>query len=149
MASHSRSPAGIVRSFLPPPAVFALTVISAGAILMIYNALRSGNPLQTGYDLTLFSPNIPLGLYKLLFSPLRGFFIYSPILILSLPGWWRLRQTHPAEAWLFAALAGVTIGLFSAWSSGEGLSWGSRFLVPVEHMGFCRGKTSRISYVVR
>jgi hypothetical protein len=98
---------------------------------MTYNAIRSGNPLQTGYDLTLFSPNILFGLYKLLFSPLRGFFIYSPILILSLPGWWLLRHTHPAEAWLFAGLAGVTIGLFSAWSSGEGLSWGSRFLVPV------------------
>ncbi|MBI1881328.1 MAG: hypothetical protein HYR94_24370, partial [Chloroflexi bacterium] len=55
---------------------------------------------------------------------------YSPILTLSLPGWWLLRKIHPAEAWLFAALAGVTIGLFSAWSSGEGLSWGSRFLVP-------------------
>ena len=123
---HLVSPA-----FLQPLVVFLLTIAIAGAILIGYNALRSGNPLQTGYDLTLFSPNILLGLYKLLFSPLRGFFVYSPILILSLPGWWLLRRTYPAEAWLFAGLTGVTIGLFSAWSSGEGLSWGSRFLVPV------------------
>lgn len=120
----------LASSFLPF-VIFGLTIAFAGAILMGYNALRSGNPFQTGYDLTLFSPNILLGLYKLLLSPLRGFFIYSPILILSLPGWWLFHKTHPAEAWLFAGLTGVTVALFSAWSSGEGLSWGSRFLVPV------------------
>lgn len=121
----------VLASFIGPITVFGLTIAFAGAILMSYNALRSGNPFQTGYDLTLFSPNILLGLYKLLLSPLRGFFLYSPILLLSLPGWWLFRKTHPAEAWFFAGLAGVTIALFSAWSSGEGLSWGSRFLVPV------------------
>ncbi len=103
----------------------------AGAIFLAYNGARSGNPLQTGYDLSLFQPNILLGLYKLLFSPLRGLFIYSPLLVLSVPGWFRWRRTHPAEAWLVAGQVGVTLLLFSAWSSGEGLSWGSRFLVPV------------------
>ncbi len=130
-AFRSSKAKGFVRSAVAPVVVFILTVAVAGVILLGYNALRSGNPLETGYDLTLFSPNIPLGLYKLLFSPLRGLFVYSPILLLSLPGWWFFRQSRPAEAWLLAGLVGVTIGLFSAWSSGEGLSWGSRFLVPV------------------
>jgi len=103
----------------------------AGAIFLWYNWARSGNPLQTGYDLSIFSPNLLLGLYKLLFSPLRGLFIYSPILILSIPGWFKLKKHHPAEAWLIAGLAGVTLLLFSAWTSGEGLSWGSRFLLPI------------------
>jgi hypothetical protein len=116
---------------LLPILTFCLAVGLVGAILMGYNALRSGHPFQTGYDLTLFSPHIWLGLYKLLLSPLRGFFVYSPILLLSVPGWWFLQRRRPAEAWLLAGLAGVTIGLFSAWSSGEGLSWGSRFLVPI------------------
>jgi hypothetical protein len=116
---------------LGPVLIFAAAVAAVGLVLLGYNALRSGNPFQTGYDLTLFSPNVLLGLYKLLFSPLRGLFIYSPLLLLSLPGWWLFRKRYAAEAWLFAGLAGVTIGLFSAWSSGEGLSWGSRFLVPV------------------
>lgn len=110
---------------------FILALAVPGAILLAYNALRSGDPLQTGYDLTLFTPNLALGLYKLLFSPLRGLFIYSPVFLLSLPGWWLFRKSYPAEAWLFAGLVGVTVTLFSAWSSGEGLSWGSRFLVPV------------------
>ncbi len=112
-------------------AVFGLAVGYIGILLMLYNDARASDPFQTGYDLTLFSPNVLLGLYKLLFSPLRGLFIYSPIFLLSLPGWWHLRKTHPAEAWLFAGLVGSTLALFSAWSSGEGLSWGSRFLVPL------------------
>jgi hypothetical protein len=81
--------------------------------------------------LTLFSSNPWLGLYKLLFSPLRGLFIYSPLLLLSLPGWWYFRRRYPAEAWLFATLIGSTLTLFAFWASGEGLSWGSRFLVPL------------------
>lgn len=116
---------------LRPLLAFAAALAVPGLILLTYNAIRSGNPFQTGYDLSLFTPNVALGLYKLLFSPLRGLFVYSPVLILSLPGWWVFRRRHPAEAWLFAGLVGVTLGLFSAWSSGEGLSWGSRFLVPV------------------
>jgi hypothetical protein len=118
-------------AILISPAAFILAAVLPGFILMAYNAARSGNALQTGYDLTLFSPNFLLGLYKLLFSPLRGLFVYSPILLASLPGWRQLRRQHPAEAWLCAGLVGVTVGLFSAWSSGEGLSWGSRFLVPI------------------
>ncbi|MBI1881202.1 MAG: phospholipid carrier-dependent glycosyltransferase, partial [Chloroflexi bacterium] len=59
--SHSASPPHrVIWSFLPPLATFALAVIFTGVILMTYNTLRSGNPLRTGYDLTLFSPNILL-----------------------------------------------------------------------------------------
>lgn len=114
-----------------PLMVFSLSAALSGIILMAYNDARAGDPFQTGYDLTLFTPNVWLGLYKLLFSPLRGFFIYSPLLLLSLPGWWHLRRQQPAEAWLMASCVGITLALFSAWSSGEGLSWGSRFLVPL------------------
>lgn len=121
----------VINRVVAPLALFGLAVTVAGLGWMGYNAVRSGHPLQTGYDLSLFSPNLLLGLYKLLFSPLRGLFVYSPLLLLSLPGWWLLRRAYPAEAWLFAGLTVVTVGLFSAWSSGEGLSWGSRFLVPI------------------
>lgn len=119
------------RDNLSAMALFAGGAILAGGIFAWYNWFRSGNPLQTGYDLSIFSPNILLGLYKLLFSPLRGLFIYSPILILAIPGWFKLRKLHPYEAWLSLGLVGITVLLFSAWASGEGLSWGSRFLVPV------------------
>jgi len=127
-ASRSDARASIILRAL---FLFGVGAALAGVIFLWYNWARSGNPFQTGYDLSIFSPNILLGLYKLLFSPLRGLFIYSPILILAVPGWFKLRKHHPAEAWLIAGLVGATVLLFSAWSSGEGLSWGSRFLVPI------------------
>lgn len=119
------------RAAVAPVAIFVAGAALAGVIFGWYNWARSGNPLQTGYDLSIFTPNILLGLYKLLFSPLRGLFIYSPVLVLTLPGWWHLRKTRPAESWLIASVVGITVLLFSAWASGEGLSWGSRFMVPV------------------
>lgn len=100
-------------------------------LLLFYNALRSGDPLQTGYDLTIFSPEILTGLYKLLFSPLRGLFVYSPVLLLSLPGMIWLWRWHRGAMLLVAGASGITLLLFATWSSGEGLSWGSRFLVPL------------------
>lgn len=119
------------RQAVAPVAIFGAGAGLALAILVWYNAVRSGSAAETGYDLTLFAGNVFLGFYKLLFSPLRGLFVYSPVLILAPLGWWRLRRSRPAEAWLSAGLVGLTVLLFSAWSSGEGLSWGSRFLVPV------------------
>jgi hypothetical protein len=117
--------------FLLPTAYFLIGLIPPALMLMGYNWVRAGNPLQTGYDLTIFSPNLALGLYKLLFSPLRGFFVYSPLLILSIPGFVWLWRRRKLETALSLGVIGVTILLFSVWSSGEGLSWGSRFLVPI------------------
>lgn len=119
------------RQTIVPLLVFGLALAACGALLAWYNLVRAGSATETGYDLTLFSANVLLGLYKLLFSPLRGLFVYSPVLFLALPGWRALRRSRAGEAWLIAGLVGVTVALFSVWSSGEGLSWGSRFLVPV------------------
>jgi len=119
------------KTFIIPVAIFIGGAVLAGVMFGWYNWARSGNPLQTGYDLSIFTPNILLGLYKLLFSPLRGLFIYSPVLVLAVPGWWQLRKIRPAESWLIAGIVGITVLLFSAWASGEGLSWGSRFMVPI------------------
>jgi hypothetical protein len=116
---------------LLPIASFLLGLIPPALLLMGYNWVRAGNPFQTGYDLTIFSPNVLLGLYKLLFSPLRGLFTYSPLLVLCLPGFVWLWRRCRAETALALGTAGITLLLFSAWTSGEGLSWGSRFLVPI------------------
>jgi len=121
----------VTSSRVLPVLYFVLGLMPPALMLMGYNWARAGNPLQTGYDLTIFSPNLALGLYKLLFSPLRGLIIYSPLLIMSIPGLIWLWGRRRAEAGLIAALTGITIIIFAVWSSGEGLSWGSRFLVPV------------------
>ena len=133
-ASQNKSPAFSLQHLavnFRPLMYYLLGLIPPALLLMGYNWVRAGNPMQTGYDLTLFSSSVWLGLYKLLFSPLRGFLIYSPILILSVPGIIWLWKQHGGEAALILGVTGVTLGLFSIWASGEGLSWGSRFLVPV------------------
>jgi hypothetical protein len=125
------SPQPSATSRLLPTVCYLLGLVPPAAMFMGYNWARAGNPLQTGYDLTIFSPDFLQGLYKLLFSPLRGLFLYSPLLILSLPGLAWLWRRHRPEAGLAAGVTCVTVLLFSVWTSGEGLSWGSRFLVPV------------------
>jgi hypothetical protein len=94
---------------------------------------RSASLLPTIYFLLglIPPPDLLLGLYKLLFSPLRGLFIYSPLLFLSIPGLVWLWQRSRAETALILGVTGVTIAIFAVWSSGEGLSWGSRFLIPI------------------
>jgi hypothetical protein len=121
----------LASSSLLPALCFLIGLIPPALMLMGYNWVRAGNPFQTGYDLTIFSPNLLLGLYKLLLSPLRGMFVYTPLLVLSIPGFVWLWQRHRLEAALALGVTGITIVLFSIWSSGEGLSWGSRFLVPI------------------
>ena len=128
--------AGWVRHLLSVRTVLSLSfyligLMPSALLLGGYNWLRSGNPFHTGYDLTIFSPDVLGGLYKLLFSPLRGLFVYSPVLILSLPGLIWLWRRNRAEAGLIGGIVAVTLLLFAAWASGEGLSWGSRFLVPL------------------
>ena len=116
---------------LLPTAYFLIGLILPALLLLGYNWVRAGNPFQTGYDLTIFSPNLLLGLYKVLFSPLRGLFVYSPLLILGVVGLIWLWRRHAAETALSVGVIGITFLIFSLCTSGEGLSWGSRFLVPV------------------
>ena len=111
--------------------IFVGSVALAGSVMGLYNWVRAGSMFQTGYDLTIFSPEVWMGLCKLLFSPLRGLFWFTPILLLTPIAFVGFFRRHRAEAALSGAVLLVNVLLFSAWTSGEGLSWGSRFLVPV------------------
>lgn len=111
--------------------IFVGSVALAGSVMGLYNWVRAGSMFQTGYDLTIFSPEVWMGLCKLLFSPLRGLFWFTPILLLTPIAFVGFFRRHRAEAALTGAVLLVNVLLFSAWTSGEGLSWGSRFLVPV------------------
>jgi len=130
----NRTPGGALtlgRRWLGELAVFTASLAAACSVMALYNWARTGNPLQTGYDLTIFSPTLWLGLYKLLFSPLRGLFWFSPILLFSPIAFFAFFRRHRAEAGLAAAVVLINVLLFATWTSGEGLSWGSRFLVPI------------------
>lgn len=120
-----------LRKGLAPAFCFLAPLAAAGLIILLYNALRSGNPLNTGYDLSIVQPSFLWGLYRLLLSPNHSLFLFSPILLLGLAGWPGFIRRHGAEAGLTLGSTLVYVLVFSAWTSGEGLSWGSRFLMCV------------------
>lgn len=113
---------------------FGLGCLIPTVVNIAYNWVRFGSLLQSGYTSEAEGFTTPLwtGLYGLLLSPGKGFFCYSPILLLALPGsvWmWRRRR---AEVLLVWGLFATTVLTYAAWYMWWGGSvWGPRFLVPL------------------
>ncbi len=126
----SRLPS-LLRRAWRPVVCYLLGLILPLVVFALYNALKSGHPLQTGYDLAVFTPAyFWKGAFKLLLSPYRGLLFYMPVLVLCLAAFPCFFRKHLAEAGVCAAIPLAYFVLFSVWPSGEGLSWGPRFLVP-------------------
>jgi hypothetical protein len=100
-----------------------------------YNTYRFGSPVATGYQFSLgenFSTPPWIGFYGLLFSPFRGLFWFSPILLAAPFGIGRSWARHRWETLVALCLSGFYILLFSAWWMWwGGFAWGPRFLLPV------------------
>lgn len=121
---------------------FIFGTLPAVSLLLLYNYLCFDNPFITGYYYDLiydytsisstFSTNPLFGIYGLLFSPGRGLFVYSPVLVLSIPGFYYFLKTDKEEAILFIASFLVILLFYSSytWWHG-GLSFGPRFLTDI------------------
>lgn len=112
-------------------APFALILIGIG----VYNWTRFGSPLTSGYYFSSgegFTKSFSAGLYGLTFSPYRGIFWYSPVLLLAIPGWlWLHRQQHTLP-WIIFLLILTQLASYAAWWSWHGgITWGPRFLLPI------------------
>jgi hypothetical protein len=123
----------------PIGALFAGFVASrwgaVAALLVGYNRVRFGYPLQTGYHFEAgegFNGPLLQGLWGLLLSPYRGLFWYTPLAAAALLSWPRFITRHKEEGWLLAAVSGAWVLLFSCWWMWwAGFAWGPRFLVPL------------------
>ncbi|GAP08780.1 MAG TPA: hypothetical protein DEQ80_06310 [Anaerolinea thermolimosa] len=123
----------------------ALPALLIGGGLMAYNQAVFGGPFRLGYGyselwetqhqtgfMSLTMPH-PEALWGITFSPFRGLFFFSPLLLLSLPGfvsWWRSRQ-YRAEWWVSLASVGLMF-LFNASSImwWGGFAVGPRYILP-------------------
>src|SRR5207237_208612 len=76
----------------------ALIVIAAGAFLCWFNYIRFGSILNFGYASERFGGPFLKNLEGVLFSPGRSPFVYSPILVLAIPGTWLLLRKQPILA---------------------------------------------------
>lgn len=114
-----------------------LALLLAGALpsvllLGAYNAACFGSPLATGYSHLGRFPEISQhgvagfgaphleSLLGLTLRPFRGLFVYSPFLLLALPGWRVLRRRHAAEAWLGLAVFAAQLLLIAGWYDWKG-----------------------------
>jgi len=109
-------------------------VVGIGAWLF-YNAIRFGNPLETGYlqDATPgFGSSIATGLAALVASPSASLFLYSPFAIAGVAGLVMLtRRDRSAGALMWALVAGFALAYASLGNWLGGRSYGSRYLVVV------------------
>jgi hypothetical protein len=110
--------------------------ILAGLIVwLIYNAVRFGNPLESGYlhdPVPGFGGPIAEGLLGLMFSPGASIFLYSPFTVLGVAGLWQLVKQDRAVGLLFAGLVGIFIAFYATlggWMGGR--AYGSRYLLVV------------------
>lgn len=122
-------------------AFFGLGALPFLTLFVIYNYLRFGNPLETGYALYFAREQFPptgqgwrvgkAGLTKFLFSPGRGLFIYSPIVLLfigGLPAFWR---SHRSVAMTAVVIVVLSIGFFAQLAAISARTWGPRQLTPI------------------
>jgi hypothetical protein len=103
-------------------------------LLGFYNAVSFGSPFASSYrHLVNFSEISNYGLqgfglpslealWGITFSPFRGLFVYSPFLLLALPGWWVMRRnaSHRAEWKLTLAAFAAHLLLISSWFDWKG-----------------------------
>lgn len=124
-----------IRRWAIAAVAFAAPIVAAGALLMLYNFVRFGNPFDTGYHFDAgegFTNPLLSGLWGLLVSPYRGVFWHTPLLIASLAAFVFFVRRHRSEGVLIALLSIVLVVIYSLWWMWwGGFAWGPRFLVPL------------------
>ena len=107
-------------------------ILAGLAVLGFFNWIRFGSMTHFGYGNENFTPNLFLGLLGILFSPGRSLFIYSPILVLAIPGAWSLYKREKRLALLAAWMVLSYVVMIAAWHNWDGgWTWGSRLLTPI------------------
>ena len=100
--------------------------------LLVYNAIAFADPFEQGYGTKPFDTPALEGLYGLLLSPSRGFFIYTPYLAFAVAALvlaWRRRGEAARRLRGLSLAAGVTLGLYATYTEWwGGRVFGSRFL---------------------
>jgi hypothetical protein len=72
----------------------AIAIAIGGILLAAYNWARFGSPLNFGYTEGNLSVPFFTGPHAMFLSPGRSLFVYSPILLLAIPGAWFFFQTR-------------------------------------------------------
>jgi hypothetical protein len=107
-------------------------IVLAGLTFAFYNWWRYESVFDMGYGNVGFTNPLLQGLIGVLFSPITAIFLYSPVLILSLPGVRAFYNKNKAITLSAGLTAGLYIIAIAKWVSWEGgFAWGERLLTPI------------------
>jgi hypothetical protein len=122
--SHSQNiPIRKVLFFIVPICFFL-------AFQLFHNYLRFDSIVSYGYEETKFSYPLLKGLYRALISSGKGFFIYNPVLLLSILAWVPFYREKKNQAFFFSLIALTYILFFSKLGSKSfSPAWGTRLLL--------------------
>ncbi len=113
---------------------FLLISLLGFCFILLLNYVRFGAIFEFGYGLEanrFYLSGIPRHAGKLLYWLDKGIFIYNPLFILGVLGYYKFFKLFPKEAVFLLSLIVLNFLLTSAWYGWHGnWSWGPRYLVP-------------------
>ena len=122
------------RNTLKPTGIFLLIVLLGFCFILLLNYARFGRIFEFGYGLEadkFYLSGIIQHTGKLLYWLDKGIFIYNPLFILSILGYYKLFKLAPQEAVFLFSIILINFFLTSMWYGWHGnWSWGPRYLVP-------------------
>lgn len=133
-------------AFIPDSLMFAIGAGPFALLYLIFNKVRFGDVISAGYRA---APGLPLpipapnyikfeGIWSVLLSPGKSIFLYTPLLLLIIVFWFKLKKKLLPEivSWLilvatYTYFIGTFIGGgdYPVWH-GEA-SWGPRYMLPI------------------
>lgn len=118
------------------PIPVGVPILAAIILTGIYNWLRFGSILSTGYLEVAWDGPLIFGLYGLLLSTGKGILFYAPILFLLPIGLTLFTRQFRAEAWMIIGVGLLILGIYAPYNYWTGgWNWGPRFLLPVVPLG--------------
>lgn len=117
--------------------IVKIAAFGVGCLIMLlmiglYDYVRFGSMVATGYGQPPFNFLQIHGLEGLLVSPGKSIFIYSPLLILAIPGLAYFTRRRLKEATLITLIFLSQLFLYGAFVAWHGdAAWGPRYLVPI------------------
>jgi hypothetical protein len=115
--------------------LFLLIVLIGFSLILYLNYIRFGDLLEFGYGKEVsnfFLSGIKEHGARLIYWLDKGIFIYNPLFILSILGYFKLAKRFRKETFFFTSIIIFNFILTSMWYGWHGgSSWGPRYLVPM------------------
>lgn len=111
--------------------IMAAGTVPAILVTIWSNVVRTGSPLNSGYQPDFVNPMM-VGVYGLLFSAGKSIFLFAPILILYIAAareLWRSERARNLVRWSAALLVLQILFYARWWAWGGEDAWGPRFLI--------------------